>query len=74
MDKTYKYYIEFSDEESSDVYFAQTEFFDTEEEALEWAQKIVYIRFSNYRIWLMRAMVDEYGDIEGDIEQVQRID
>lgn len=71
--QNYKYYIEFSDEFSSDVYFAQSILFDTEEEALEWARKIEYIRFKEYSVYLMKVPVSEEGDIDGDILQVKKL-
>lgn len=71
--QSYKYYVEFSDEFSSDVYFAQSILFDTEEEALEWAQKIEYIRFKEYSVYLMKVPVSEEGDIDGDILQVKKL-
>ena len=71
--QNYKYYIEFSDEFSSDVYFAQSILFDTEEEALEWARKIEFIRFKEYSVYLMKVPVSEEGDIDGDILQVKKL-
>lgn len=72
MDKQ-KYYIEFSDDLSSDVYFAQSILFNTKEEALEWAQKIEFIRFYEYSVYLMEVTVNEEGDIVGNISQVKKL-
>lgn len=72
MDKQ-KYYIEFSDDLSSDVYFAQSSLFNTKEEALNWAQKIEFIRFYEYSVYLMEVTVNEEGDIVGDISQVKKL-
>lgn len=71
--KRNKYYIEFSDDLSSDVYFAQSSLFDTEEEALAWARKIEFIRFNEYAVYLMEVPVNEEGDIDGDISQVKQL-
>ena len=71
--QSYKYYIEFSDELSSDVYFAQSILFDTEEEALDWARKIEFIRFKVYSVYLMKVPVNEEGDIDGDILQFKKL-
>lgn len=72
MDKQ-KYYIEFSDDLSSDVYFAQSSLFNTKEEALDWARKIEFIRFYEYSVYLMEATVNEEGDIVGDVSQVKKL-
>lgn len=71
--KQNKYYIELSDDLSSDVYFAQSIFFNTEEEALEWARKIEFIRFNEYSVYLMKVPVNEESDIVGDISQVKKL-
>ncbi len=71
--QNYKYYVEFSDELSSDVYFAQSILFNTEEEALDWARKIEFIRFKVYSVYLMKVPVNEEGDIDGDILQVKKL-
>lgn len=71
--KQHKYYIEFADELSSDVYFAQSSLFDTKEEALDWAQKIEFVRFNEYSVYLMEVPVNEEGDIDGDISQVKKL-
>lgn len=71
--QSYKYYIEFSDELSSDVYFAQSILFNTKEEALNWAQKIDFIRFNEYSVYLMKVPVNEEGNIDGDILQVKKL-
>ena len=71
--QSYKYYVEFSDELSSDVYFAQSILFNTEEEALDWARKIEFIRFKVYSVYLMKVPVNEEGDIDGDILQVRKL-
>ena len=71
--QSYKYYIEFSDELSSDVYFAQSILFNTKEEALDWARKIEFIRFNEYSVYLMKVPVNEEGDIDGDILQVKKL-
>ena len=71
--QSYKYYVEFSDELSSDFYFAQSILFNTEEEALDWARKIEFIRFKVYSVYLMKVPVNEEGDIDGDILQVKKL-
>lgn len=71
--QNYKYFVEFSDELSSDVYFAQSILFNTKEEALDWAQKIEFIRFNEYSVYLMKVPVNEEGDIDGDILQVKKL-
>lgn len=71
--KQNKYYIELSDDLSSDVYFAQSILFDTEEEALDWARKIDFIRFNEYSVYLMEVHVNEEGNIDGDILQVKKL-
>lgn len=71
--QSYKYFIEFSDELSSDVYFAQSILFNTKEEALDWARKIEFIRFNEYSVYLMKVPVNEEGDIDGDILQVKKL-
>lgn len=71
--QNYKYFVEFSDELSSDVYFAQSILFDTEEEALDWARKIEFVRFNDYSVYLMKVLVNEEGDIDGDILQVKKL-
>lgn len=71
--QNHKYYIEFSDDLSSDVYFAQSSLFNTKEEALEWARKIEFVRFYEYSVYLMEVTVNEEGDIDGDISQVKKL-
>ena len=71
--QNYKYFVEFSDELSSDVYFAQSILFNTKEEALDWARKIEFIRFNEYSVYLMKVPVNEEGDIDGDILQVKKL-
>lgn len=72
-EQNYKYFVEFSDELSSDVYFAQSILFNTKEEALDWARKIEFIRFNEYSVYLMKVPVNEEGDIDGDILQVKKL-
>lgn len=60
-----KYYIEITDLDSGD-YIVQSEFFDSEEQAVKWAEKIEYIR-EQYVIDLMCCEWyedDHYGDID----------
>lgn len=71
--QNYKYFVEFSDELSSDVYFAQSILFNTKEEALDWARKIEVIRFYEYSVYLMEVTVNEEGDIVGNISQVKKL-
>ena len=49
-----KYYIEICEQEEID-YILQTEWFDTEEEAMEWFEKISFVRHGT-KIFLMKSI------------------
>lgn len=65
-----KYYIEVCDTENPCEYILQSEFFDTEGQALEWAKKITYLS-TQHSISLMCAEWDSENDVYGDIEFVR---
>lgn len=59
-----KYYIELVWAYGEESYAMQSEWFDTKNEALDWARKINYVN-ENYDAYLMSAewKDDTYGDI-----------
>lgn len=61
-----KYYIEIGDLESPCEYIMQSKFFDTEEEAVEWATAVTWLD-NQYSISLMQADYDSENDIFNDI-------
>ena len=68
-----KYYVEIAKTDSD--YILQSDWFDTEEEALEFARKITFVRYP-YKQYLMSAKGDidpsnngfYYGDIKCEYE------
>ena len=67
-----KYYIEISEFESVEYMF-QSKWFDTEQQAIEWA-KSIYFLDTRYDIWLMTSIWNIEEDTYTDIESVRRID
>lgn len=67
-----KYYIEIFKEDSGD-YIIQSDWFDSEEQAIEWCKTIAYLDIYDYEIWLMSSEWDEESDTYTDIECVRKI-
>ena len=62
-----KYYFEFKHIRSTDLlYDMQSEWFDTEEQAIEWFKGFSYI--SNMHVYLMSSEWDEEDDTFTDIK------
>lgn len=68
-----KYYIEISCYDDPCDYIMQSQWFDDENKAIEWAKKISFLD-KNYEICLMRSAWDFENEIYIDIECVRRID
>lgn len=69
-EKQVKYYVEFADIDSPCEYIMQSKFFNTEEQALEWAKGVTYID-KHYSIRLMSSEWDFENDTYKDIEFVR---
>ena len=67
-----KYYIEISEFESVEYIF-QSKWFDTEKQAIEWAENIYFLD-TRYDIWLMSSVWDFKEDTYVEIESERRID
>ena len=63
-----KYYIEIAYEHGGDNYAMQSDWFDTKEEAVEWAKKIVWVG-DMWDLWLMSAIFDEKGIVDDYIKE-----
>ena len=65
MEKVKKFYVEFGSKDDESAYLFQTEWFDTEKEAQDFASKISYVD-DNYFVRIMCAdfIYDEPIDIE----------
>ena len=66
-----KYYIEISENEG---YILQSQWFDTEEQAIEWSKAITYLDTLYYGMWLMSSEWDEENDTYTDIDCVREIE
>lgn len=68
-----KYYIEISEYENSSEYILQSDWFDTEQEAMNWAKQLMFLS-KDYEICLMSSEWDDESDTYTDIDCVRRID
>lgn len=73
MENLGKWYIEITENNGVNP-ILQSDWFDTEEEALDWANKIVFFDLSSdYQIWLMYSEWDYNDETYTDIECVREI-
>lgn len=68
-----KWYIEITENTGINP-ILQSDWFDTETEAIEWAEKIVFFNMqSDYQVWLMYSDWDKEDDTYIDIECIREI-
>ena len=67
-----KYYIEIADANNFGEFIMQSEWFDTEEKAIEWANNVTFLQ-CEYEIYLMSSEWDITKDIYTDIKCVRNI-
>lgn len=67
-----KYYIEISDTNNSGEYIMQSEWFDTEEKAIEWWNNIKFLDI-HYDVYLMASEWNLEEDTYTDIECIRCI-
>lgn len=67
-----KYYVEVTRIDNPCSYMLQSDWFDTKEQAVEWASKLVFID-SAYRIFYMSSEWDIENDIYTDIDMDEEV-